>query len=478
MLPAGVGRAVHRLAALGVEYLQSLLEVEQVHPGFLLVELLDIELEKVTEDSGGVGFLVELGVVEVGDDEDDHGEAVESALVGDVELLLEEVLLEDDHHRVEGGDVGQPAVYGSSGDQSHVAALLVAARLHSDVCVQGTAGVGAVERGVGFEGGVQEGDGGIDGQLNDWDNCRLDDLDLGETGVHLHGLRHPLQPRPQPLPLRQVRHAVQQAVVNGDVDVAVLDRDAARAAPEESDRDAVVGQQELDALEGHHPSLEVLVGLLRNAVRHLLQLLLEPQQAGELDVGGGGGGGWGRALGGEFGAGTADGDGLLLEGLLFLTIPLQCCLHGILLKRLLVSLQLVCPFLFALRLLPPTVSPAVPPALLELGDVLLYLVFVFGLVGLVGLETAGLALPGAVPLLAGVLFDLLLGVVVAVGAEVLEFAFVAHLLDFALPVVVDEFVVGDHGGERLLQPALEDPVAEVVLLQLQQLPHLHLQLFD
>jgi hypothetical protein len=71
----------------------------------------------------------------------------------------------------------------------------------------------------------------------------------------------------------------------------------------------------LDALEGYHSSLEVLICLLGDAVSQLLQLLLEAQQVGVVEQGGGGGGGVWSAFGGEFGAGTADGGGLLIKRL-------------------------------------------------------------------------------------------------------------------------------------------------------------------
>jgi hypothetical protein len=66
--------------------------------------------------------------------------------------------------------------------------------------------------------------------------------------------------------LWQVVEEGEQGVVDGDVDVAVLDSDAARAAPEQLDRDAVELQQELDSLECNYPPLVVLVRLLRDVV--------------------------------------------------------------------------------------------------------------------------------------------------------------------------------------------------------------------
>ncbi len=49
-------------------------------------------------------------------DEEDHGEGVEAALVGAVQLAFGEEFLENDDDGVEGGDLLQPLVDGVSGD--------------------------------------------------------------------------------------------------------------------------------------------------------------------------------------------------------------------------------------------------------------------------------------------------------------------------------------------------------------------------
>lgn len=53
---------------------------------------------------------------DVGDEEDDHGEGVEAALVGAVQLAFGEEFLENDDDGVQGGDLLQPLVDGLSGD--------------------------------------------------------------------------------------------------------------------------------------------------------------------------------------------------------------------------------------------------------------------------------------------------------------------------------------------------------------------------
>lgn len=53
---------------------------------------------------------------DVGDEEDDHGEGVEAALVGAVQLAFCEEFLEDDDDGVQGGYLLQPLVDGIRGD--------------------------------------------------------------------------------------------------------------------------------------------------------------------------------------------------------------------------------------------------------------------------------------------------------------------------------------------------------------------------
>lgn len=238
--------------------------VAQVDAGGGLVELVGVEPEDPFEDEGSVGLLLEAVVENVGDHEDDHGEGVESALVGDVEALAGEQFLHQDHHVVQGAHSVQPLLDSRCRDQSQVVALLrLVQSLHADIRLNRSAAVGPVQRVEDSAvGGVQAGVGSVDHKFDDGNGGRLDELEFDDPRLRLEDLHESLKGASHSLMFWQIVEEGEEGVVDGDVDVAVLDRDAARAAPEQSDRDAVVGQQELDALEGHHPSLEILVGLL------------------------------------------------------------------------------------------------------------------------------------------------------------------------------------------------------------------------
>lgn len=50
-------------------------------------------------------------------------------------------------------------------------------------------------------------------------------------------------------------------MVDGNIDVTVLDGYAVGTAPKQFDRNMVIAQKELNALVGHNPSLVVIVSL-------------------------------------------------------------------------------------------------------------------------------------------------------------------------------------------------------------------------
>lgn len=64
----------------------------------------------------------------------------------------------------------------------------------------------------------------------------------------------------------QIVEEGEEGVVDGDVDVAVLNGDPTCAASEQLNRDVVELQQELDALECDDPPLVELVGLFGDVV--------------------------------------------------------------------------------------------------------------------------------------------------------------------------------------------------------------------
>lgn len=171
---------------------------------------------------------------DVGDHEDDHGEGVESSLVGAVEFLAGEELLEDDDDGVEGGDLLQPPVDGVGGDQPEVAALLgLVLGLDGDVGVDGPAVVGPVELVVHrADGGVEEGQLGVDGELDERDGCGLDKLGLGDPGLREEQLLQLLQCGLDLLVLGQEVHVHEDGVIHCDVDIAVPNCYSAGAAAE------------------------------------------------------------------------------------------------------------------------------------------------------------------------------------------------------------------------------------------------------
>ena len=122
---------------------------------------------------------------------------------------------------------------------------------------------------------------------------------------------------------------MEDGAIDGDIDIAVPYCDSAGAAAEQLDVYSVVSQQKLDALEGDDPPIVELVGLLRDAVRYLLELFVELGDADGAEVlfhslpslalG---------VFGGELGACAAEGDWLLGYGVILerLNLGVYLCL--------------------------------------------------------------------------------------------------------------------------------------------------------
>jgi len=61
--------------------------------------------------------------------------------------------------------------------------------LYGDVCVDGPAVVCPVELVEHVaDGGIEEGEGGIDGEFDEWDGCGLDEFYVGDPGLRVEDL--------------------------------------------------------------------------------------------------------------------------------------------------------------------------------------------------------------------------------------------------------------------------------------------------
>lgn len=87
-------------------------------------------------------------------------------------------------------------------------------------------------------------------------------------------LLEPLQSCPDPLVLGKIIHEGNNAVINGNIDIAVPHSDPTGTAPEEFDGNGVVLEEKLYPLKGNDSSIVELVGLLGYFVCNLLQFLI------------------------------------------------------------------------------------------------------------------------------------------------------------------------------------------------------------
>jgi hypothetical protein len=114
----------------------------------------------------------------------------------------------------------------------------------------------------------------INNTINHQNGSSLDEFELSDARLSEEELLKPLQSRPDPLVLRKVIHECDNAVVNGNVYIAVPHSDPTGTAAEELDGDGIVLEEKLYPLKGDDSSIVELVGLLRYFVCYLLQFLI------------------------------------------------------------------------------------------------------------------------------------------------------------------------------------------------------------
>lgn len=207
-----------------------IVDSEQIDPTDLFVELVHIKPEDPLEDNRGVFLLRQPGMLDKGDQHDDHGDGVEPAFVGEVETVDGEKFLHDDDDRVEGFYAADPLPDGCCGANAQMRGyVVVRGGLDSDVCLDGPAVVRPVQL---VELPADERDRCVDCQLQHGDGCSLDEFALLDAGMRHEHFLNSLQSHSDPLRFGDHFDPLQDRLVDGDVDVAVLDGYSVGAAAE------------------------------------------------------------------------------------------------------------------------------------------------------------------------------------------------------------------------------------------------------
>jgi hypothetical protein len=207
-----------------------IVDSEQIDPTDLLVELVHIEPEDPLEHNRCVFLLLQPGMLDVGDQHDDHGDCVETAFVGEVETVDGEKFLHDDDDRVKGFYAADPLPDGCCGANAQMRGyVVVRGGLDGDVCLDGPAVVRPVQL---VELPADERNRGIDCQFQHGDSCGLDELAFLDARMRHEHFLNSLQGHSDSLRLGDHFDPLQNRLVDGDVDVAVLDGYSVGAAAE------------------------------------------------------------------------------------------------------------------------------------------------------------------------------------------------------------------------------------------------------